>query len=489
MRVCVAGATGFVGRELCQALAEKHLVVALTRRSVASGSEAADGTAAERGVIWRSADLFSLLHLERALQGADLAVYLVHSMLPPSRLTQGRFEDLDVILADNFARAAKLRGIKRIIYLGGIIPPGELSLHLRSRREVEHVLAAHGAEVVTLRAGLVIGPHSSSFRIMERLVDRLPIMTCPRWTSTRGQPIALQDVVEVLCNVIADPDLPAGAYDIAGPDVLSYMEMMRQVSQLKNVRRQLVPVPFVSPAISRLWVSTVTQTPRALVYPLIESLQHDMVARDCSLQARYKLAPMSFAEAVKRALAGDTNLEAKPLSLLPSSSLSKAARVNQSDVTSVQRLPVPPGHSVCWVAGEYAAWLPSFFSPWLKVETTEAGNVRFIVRPLGGWGPRLSLLEFSYSADRSSQTRQLYYLTGGLLLRRGSGRPRGRLEFRAVPGQDQCLAAVLDFRPSLPWWIYRLTQAQVHLIVMRFFARHLRRRVVEQHSKTELSAS
>lgn len=476
MKICVAGATGFVGRELCQTLAAQHQVIALTRRSNPTSQLGDETVENAHGMIWRTVDLFSLLQLERAMQGAELAVYLVHSMLPPSRLTQGHFEDLDLILADNFARAAKVRGIKRIIYLGGIIPPGELSPHLRSRLEVEHALAAHGAEVIALRAGLVIGPNSSSFRIMEGLVDRLPVMTCPRWTSTRGQPIALQDVVEVLCKVIADPALPAGAYDIAGPNVLSYVEMIRQVAELKNVKRCLLPVPFVSPAISRLWVSTVTQTPRALVYPLIESLQHDMVAGHRDLQARYKLSPLSFAESVKRALAADGSRETRPLSQIPRMSTTPVVRtVTESTVTSVQRLPLPRGRSVSWVAAEYAAWLPSFFRPWITVEGMEQGQIRFVLRLFGSRGPAWRLLVLSYSAERSSETRQLYYLTGGMLLRRGAGLTRGRLEFRAVPGQQQCLAAVLDFKPSLPWWIYRISQAQVHLLVMRFFARHLRR--------------
>ena len=177
MKICIAGATGFIGRKLCEALAERHQVIAITRRTITGQPESSVAPVMQvpqPGIVWRSADLFSLLQLERALDGADVAVYLVHSMLPASRLTQGSFEDLDLILADNFARAAKLRGIKRIIYLGGLLPRGELSPHLRSRKEVEDVLASHGVPTVTLRAGLVIGPQSSSYRIMERLVRQVP---------------------------------------------------------------------------------------------------------------------------------------------------------------------------------------------------------------------------------------------------------------------------------------------------------------------------
>lgn len=471
MRVCIAGATGFIGRKLCEALADHHQVIALTRRAVSAEPESATVSAENSpGILWRSADLFSLLQLERALEGADTAIYLVHSMLPASRLTQGRFEDLDLILADNFARAAKLRGVKRIIYVGGLMPSGELSPHLRSRFEVERALAAHGVDLVALRAGLVIGPQSSSYRIMERLVDRLPVMTCPRWTSSHCQPIALPDVIDVIVKVVDDPALPAGNYDIAGPEILSYLEMMQRVAALRNVRRLMVRVPFVSPTISRLWVSTVTNTPRALVYPLIESLQHDMVARDVNLQRRYRLQPMGFDAAVQAASAFTKTNNTLGGSTPPVSQ----RRGDESTVTSVQRLPLPAGRSVSWVAAEYAAWLPRFLSPLLKVSTSHQGHLRFTVRPLGPIGPELHLLELTYSPERSSKTRQLYYLTGGLLLRRVAGRPRGRLEFRAVPDAPSCIAAVLDFRPRLPWFIYRFTQALVHLLVMMFFARHLR---------------
>ena len=365
MRICVAGATGFIGRKLCETLAAHHEVVAITRRAVATPPVAEASQAPGTGITWRSADLFSLLQLERALEGAEVAVYLVHSMLPTSRLTQGSFEDLDLILADNFARAAKMRGVRRIVYLGGLLPQGELSPHLRSRREVEHVLAAHGVQTVALRAGLVIGPHSSSYRIMERLVRRLPVMTCPKWTSTKCQPIALPDVIDVLEKVVEDFALEPGAYDIAGPEVLSYVEMMQRVAMLLDVRRFLLKVPFVSPAISRLWVSTVTGTPRALVYPLIESLQHHMIAGDLQLQQRYGLQPMGFNAAVRGAKAcAQAAIKADPGGSRPQAFPSLQV---DATVTSVQRLPLPDGRSVSWVAAEYASWLPRFMNPFLKI--------------------------------------------------------------------------------------------------------------------------
>ena len=173
MTIAVAGASGFIGQALCERLALTHTVVALSRAASPSAG----------GIERRRCDLFSLLDCERGLTGADVAVYLVHSMMPSARLTQASFADMDLILADNFARAAKRVGVKQIVYLGGVVPEtGVLSPHLASRVEVERALAAHGVPVTTLRASLVIGPDGSSFRILQRLVERLPVMLLPRWT-------------------------------------------------------------------------------------------------------------------------------------------------------------------------------------------------------------------------------------------------------------------------------------------------------------------
>src|SRR5690606_15038482 len=176
---------------------------------------------------WRACDLYSLLQAEQALAGADYAFYLVHSMMPMASLTQGSFEDIDLILADNFARAASKAGVKQIIYLGGIIPSGTLlSRHLRSRLEVEQTLAAHGVPVTRIRASLIVGARGSSFQIVEKLVKRLPLLLCPRWTRTLTQPIALKDVLEILQYVMGKPEHFHHAYDVGGPSVLSYVEVL-----------------------------------------------------------------------------------------------------------------------------------------------------------------------------------------------------------------------------------------------------------------------
>ena len=181
--VVIAGARGFIGRALSEKLAQDFRVVGLSRRAIA----AEDGGPVDE---WRQADLFSMSETEAALDGADLAIYLVHSMLPQDRLTQANFEDLDVLLADNFARASRSAGVRKIVYLGGLIPDvPDLSAHLKSRLETEDVLGAYGVPVVTLRAGLILGQAGSSSQILARLVQRLPAMLCPRWTRGESNPL------------------------------------------------------------------------------------------------------------------------------------------------------------------------------------------------------------------------------------------------------------------------------------------------------------
>ncbi|MDJ0848983.1 MAG: NAD(P)H-binding protein [Myxococcota bacterium] len=447
-RVAVAGATGFVGRALVRDLAERHAVVALGR----GVAEEASSPEAEPkpGVSWRRCDLFSLYETEHALEGVEVAYYLVHSMLPSSRLTQGDFHNLDLLLADNFGRAARSVGVKRIVYLGGLVPDGKesLSRHLASRLEVEEALGGYGVPVTAVRAGLVVGRGGSSLEILVRLVGRLPAMICPRWTGSMSQPIALDDVVELLARCLDLEETTGRVCEVGGPDVLSYRDMMRETAQVMGKRRIIVPFPLFTPGLSRLWVSLVTQSPRALVAPLIQSLRHPMVARDRWLQEKLELPGKPFAEALTE-------------------SLRTEGLASQPTARSVQRLPLPPGRDALWLATEYAAWLPGALRGLVRVTQTETGLDFKTV------GIQRPLLVLKFRPDRSGANRALLEVTGGLLAGRAIGFPR--LEFRTVPGGAEALAAVHQFRPRLPWWIYAHSQAYAHVWVMWRFGRHLAR--------------
>jgi uncharacterized protein YbjT (DUF2867 family) len=457
-RVAVAGASGFVGRALIDNLARDCDVIALAR--------SARGAAEGDPVTWRACDLFHLGETEEAVAGADSAFYLVHSMMPTSRLTQGSFDDMDLICADNFARAAKTCGIRHIVYLGGLLhgSEDELSRHLESRLEVEQTLAAHGASVTTLRAGMIVGAGGSSFRLMMRLVKRLPVMVGPRWMRSRTQAIALADVVQLLRYALDHPELAGTAYDVGCDEVMTYAEMLRMMAEVLGKNPPILTLPVATANLSLMWVSVVTGASRALVRPLVDSLKHDMVARDgLVLQKRAGLEPTPLRRALADAVLHD---EERP------TAAPKTGAQGDSRVRSVQRLPLPANRDAAWVADEYARWLPTFFRPFLRVDVDESKTCRFYFRPL-----RSPLLVLAFAPTRSSADRQLFRVTGGLLARRstGAGRHQPRLEFRSVLDRKWVLAAIHDFSPSLPWVIYKFTQALVHLWVMHAFGRHLGR--------------
>ncbi|MFZ4482536.1 MAG: NAD-dependent epimerase/dehydratase family protein [Chthoniobacterales bacterium] len=458
--VVVAGASGFVGTALLPVLAETCDVVALSRSASAEIS----------GVRWQRCDLFSLLQTERSLAGADYAIYLVHSMLP-ARLTQARFEDMDFILADNFARSAARAGIKQMVYLGGIIPDdAQLSRHLASRLEVERVLSARGVPVTSLRAGLIIGPQGSSFRMVARLVERSPLLLCPHWTRSMTQPVGLQDVVKLLGFCLGRKEMCGRAFDLGGPEVMTYVDLMRRTADRLGKKPWIIAVPFIPTRLSVWGIRLVTGAHRELVAPLVESLRHAMVAHSPTMQERAGIPAQSFEDALDAALRGGPVVTQQA-----DKHLARRDKASEEGryVCSIQRLPLPPGRDAIWVAQEYARWLPSLFKFVLRVTVDPQLNLAFRLT-----GLRQPLLELSYSRDRSSADRPLYYITGGLLAGepdRSDGRAPARLEFRESPDRRTVLAAIFNFRPSLPWWFYRLTQAPIHLLVMKLFGLHLAR--------------
>ncbi len=288
MRVLVAGASGFVGRRLCPALVEAgHEVRAMTRRPE---SYAGAGTAV-------GADVADEASVAAALQGCDAAYYLVHS------LEQADFQQRDAAAARSFARAAAGAGVRRIVYLGGLGDDADdLSAHLRSRREVERLLGEAGVPVTSLRAGIIVGHGGISWEMTRQLVEHLPAMITPRWVRTRTQPIAVADVVRYLVGVLTHDEPGNRSFDIGGPDVLEYIEMMRRVGALEGRRMFVVPVPFLSPSLSSRWLSIVTDVDVQTGRNLIDSMGNEVVVRDDAIRRIVPFDPMPYDQAVLAAL-------------------------------------------------------------------------------------------------------------------------------------------------------------------------------------------
>ncbi|MGW7532295.1 NAD(P)H-binding protein [Amycolatopsis sp. NPDC054798] len=288
MRVLVAGASGFVGRRLCPALEEAgHDVLAMTRRP-------AEYRGAGEPVHGDVADVGSL---RDALKNVEAAYYLVHS------LDSTDFQQLDADAARAFARAAAEAGVRRIVYLGGLGDDGDsLSEHLASRREVERLLAETGVPVTVLRAGIVIGHGGTSWELTRQLVEHLPAMITPRWVGTRTQPIALADVVRYLTGVLEHPETEGRTFDIGGPEVLTYREMLQRVATIEGRMLVIVPVPLLSPRLSSYWLSLVTDIDATTGRALIDSMGNEVVVRDDAIRRIVEFEPMSYDDAVLQAL-------------------------------------------------------------------------------------------------------------------------------------------------------------------------------------------
>lgn len=453
MKIAVTGATGFVGKHLIQWLLEntEHEVVGLSRSPRISSHER---------LQYVRCDLYSLYDAEEALAGCDAAVYLVHSMLPSSRLSQGNFEDFDYILADNFAKAAKKNELKHIIYVGGIIPENEkLSKHLESRLEVEACLKASGINFTALRCALVLGSEGSSFTILEKLVERLPCMILPSWTQTESQVVFLDDLLQLIQNCLERPQSATGVFDVGAPDIVSYRKLIMKMAEIKNKSGANIPLPFVPLFLSKLWVRLITGSSKALVYPLIDSLVHKMTAREDHLPPKdIAVEYVDVETALKLSVAPKRELKSF------GKSVAKPDYKSISFVQSVQRLPVPRTWDMTHVASHYLNWLLKVLGVFFKLKKNgdELAICFFLIKE--------PLLVLNFSRERTFPGRELFYITGGVLVKEY---PRSRLEFRKLADEKCFIAAIHAFRPALPWYIYRFTQAPIHKFVMTLFGKHL----------------
>ncbi|ANZ20631.1 oxidoreductase [Streptomyces noursei ATCC 11455] len=294
----VTGATGYIGGRLVPELLDAgHRVRCLAR----TPGKLRDHPWADRVEIFQG-DVTDPDAVARAMRDVHVAYYLVHA------LGTGRgFEETDRTAARVFGEQARRAGVGRLVYLGGLtpraVPEAELSPHLRSRAEVGRILLASGVPTAVLRAAVIIGSGSASFEMLRYLTERLPVMVTPRWVHTRIQPIAVRDVLRLLTGCATLPREVNRTFDIGGPEVLTYLDMMRRYAAVAGLPRRLIlPVPVLTPGLSSHWVGLVTPVPARIARPLTESLRHEVVCRENDLE-RYVAGPPGHPLGFDRALA------------------------------------------------------------------------------------------------------------------------------------------------------------------------------------------
>jgi uncharacterized protein YbjT (DUF2867 family) len=295
-RILVTGGTGYVGGRLIPLLLERGYRVRVLARDPAR----------LEGRTWRDrvevvqGDVLDPASLPAALDGVDVAYYLIHSMR-----RHADFGRRDLRAARTFAEVARDQGVARIVYLGGLGKSGpDLSEHLRSRQETGDALREAGVPVTEFRASILVGPGSVSFEMIRHLTERLPVMICPRWVYTRTQPIAIDDALAYLVAALDTPASQGEIVEIGGRDVLTYKAMMQTYARLRGLRRLIVPVPVLTPRLSSYWVHLVTPIPSAIARPLIDGLRSEVVVTDDRARRLFPhIAPVDYETAVARTLA------------------------------------------------------------------------------------------------------------------------------------------------------------------------------------------
>lgn len=294
MKILLTGATGYIGKRLLPVLlANGHQVICCVRdanRLDVSRFEPSQVRVIEVNFL----DKQSLEHIPEDI---DVAYYLIHSM----STAVSDFERLERISAENFKNGVERTRARQVIYLSGIINEAKLSKHLSSRKAVEFILAEGRYHLTTLRAGIIVGSGSASFEIIRDLVEKLPLMVTPRWLNTRTQPIAIQNVIQFLTGVLLNAETFDKSFDIGGPDILTYRDMLLQFAKIRKLRRTIWVVPVMTPKLSSYWLYFITSTSYRLAVNLVNSMKVEVVCRENNLKDLLGIEPISYQESVELA--------------------------------------------------------------------------------------------------------------------------------------------------------------------------------------------
>ncbi|MBL7584384.1 NAD(P)H-binding protein [Staphylococcus saccharolyticus] len=455
-KILLTGASGYIGGHFKDKLKKEHEIIAISRNISNKDNE--------QNVTWKAADLFDLGEITKVMEGIDTAIYLVHSMMPSAKLTQANFENMDALLADNFARAAKQQGVKHIVFMSGLIPNVDrFSAHLRSRLECEKILGDYGIPVSTLCAGLIIGAKGSSYPILKRLVERLPAMILPSWAYNKIAPVAIEDVINGLVAMVDRSPTENEAIDISGPETMNYKELILRTAQVLDKPLPMLDLPIIPIIVSRYWVQLISNVPKEMVYPLMNSLIHNMVPHEQRIVPEISMGRITFEDSVQRALDEEQNVAKKKEG--PSahrSSSAKAKHQEIKDVRAITRFDIPEGYTMNDVTKEYAKFINNITLHLVKGTMNEQEfNMNL---------PLINKFILKMQRDERDSTDEMvvYRIVGGDLAHANNG-GNARFEFRRIRNTNEGIIALQEYEPTLPWIVYKFTQAKAHKMVMNIF--------------------
>ncbi|WP_285571714.1 hypothetical protein [Geothrix limicola] len=452
-RVALAGTSGFIGAALCEALGERFDLRILTR-SMARRAGPEDDI--------RPCDHFSRKELATALEGVDYAIYLVHNRDPSARLDQAQCQDMDLLVADNFAWAAAKNGVKQILCRAPLLAHPERPT-ARHAQELEAVLAARGVPLTVLRTGLVMGPGGELSKLLARLVRRLPLIPLPRLADTDIRPIHLETLLAAFQHCVGRPDTFHRAFDVFGPEPVTLRRMIEDTARLQGRKARFVPWPGMPPGLFAALLRSLNPSlhPVFLRY-LLDQFADGTPGQDNPVQqaATRDWAPLQGTLA--RSLTSASGTLSKGQRHVDDEIIRQMGRVR-----SIQRMHLPPRRNAEWMADHYFAWLGTLMKAFVGTERDADGSWTVRQKPGG-----LRLLRLDFKPTHSTPDRRMYFITGGALARALGGRT-ARLEFRDLLNGRFTLVAIHDFNPALPWFFYRFTQAVIHGLVMKGFQGHM----------------
>ena len=294
MRILLTGVTGYVGKRLLPVLIEKgHDIICCVREK----NRLTIHEKLLNQVEIVEIDFLKTPHLDNLPKDIDAAYYLIHSMTTSSE----KFDSLESKAASNFKKQMESTSVKQVIYLSGICNEDKLSKHLTSRKKVEDILKSDNYSLTVLRAGIIVGSGSASFEMIRDIVEKLPILITPKWVLTKAQPIAIRDVITYLHRVLFYEQCLNRTFDIGGPEILTYKEMMLQYAQIRKLKRKLITTSLITPKISSYWLFFITSVSYKLAKSLVGSMKTEVICKNNDLEEIYKIQPITYEEALKNA--------------------------------------------------------------------------------------------------------------------------------------------------------------------------------------------